>query len=62
MKGTDFRCTQGAALNLAGYTAAAAVTFVKARRDEGPSALLQSIEKEDSSGTFRTVYDRVKVC
>jgi hypothetical protein len=52
---------QGAALNLAGTTGAAAVAFAKARQDEGPSALLQQIEREDSSGTIRKVYERIKV-
>ena len=33
----------------------------QARTDEGPTALLASLEREDSSGTFRKVYDRVKV-
>ena len=53
--------TQGAALNLAGTTGAAAIAFAKARQDEGPSALLQQIQKEDSSGTILNVYERVKV-
>jgi hypothetical protein len=46
---------------LAGTTGAAAVAFAKARQDEGPSALLQQIEREDSSGTIRKVYERIKV-
>ena len=54
-------CKQGAALNLAGTTGAAAIAFAKARQDEGPSALLQQIQKEDSSGTILKVYERVKV-
>jgi hypothetical protein len=54
-------CKQGAALNLAGTTGAAAIAFAKARQDEGPSALLQQIQKEDSSGTILNVYERVKV-
>ena len=54
-------CRQGAALNLAGTTGAAAIAFAKARQDEGPSALLQQIQKEDSSGTILNVYERVKV-
>lgn len=52
---------QGAALNLTAETGAAAIAFAKARRDEGPSALLKEIDKEDSSGTFRKIYDRIKV-
>lgn len=46
---------------MAGTTGAAVVAFAKARRDEGPSALLRDIEREDSSGTIRKVYGRVKV-
>lgn len=52
---------QGAALNLAGETGAAAIAFAKARRDEGPTALLEELDKEDSSGTVHNIYDRIKV-
>lgn len=52
---------QGAALNLGANLSFAALAFGKARRDEGPTKLLDALQREDGSGTLRKTYDRVKV-